>query len=92
MKTREWVSSTVSERAIVTGEARFGDLTSPGLFRLWDLETNRVRAVLGGQQSYVCSASFSPNGELLATGCGDLNNLRPGGAKVWRVSTGQLRP
>src|SRR5262249_49613291 len=86
-----WASNEHSARP---GEAKRVEL------KLWDAETGRERAELKGHRQTVYSASFSPDGKLLAVGTGSLN-LDPTGAsarqsderelKLWDVATGKER-
>jgi eukaryotic-like serine/threonine-protein kinase len=52
--------------------------------RLWDAKTGQACAVLR-HPSRVLDLAFSPDGSLLATGCGDDDLLR-----FWKVSTGEM--
>lgn len=53
--------------------------------RLWDGSTGRVRARLNGHTREVRCVSFSPNGELLASGSSD------NAIQLWDVTTAKLK-
>jgi WD40 repeat protein len=49
--------------------------------RLWDCQTQKVRAILRGHEDYVCAVAFHPKGEILASGSYDHT------AKLWDVKS-----
>ncbi len=53
--------------------------------RLWDLATNRERAILTGHTDNVMMVAFSPDSSLLATAG------RDGSVRLWEVGTGRQR-
>jgi WD40 repeat protein len=52
--------------------------------RLWDLQTQQQRLLIHGHENGADSLSFSPDGQLLASGGRD--NL----LKVWDATTGEM--
>ena len=49
---------------------------------LWSILTSECLKILQGHIAIITSVAFSPNGEYLASGCGDTT------IGMWRVSTG----
>src|SRR5262245_53834264 len=54
------------------------------MVKLWDLETGLEARTFNGHRNSVTSVAFSPNGELLASGC--LGRV----ALLWKLSTGEV--
>jgi WD40 repeat protein len=55
--------------------------------KFWDVATGKERATLQETQA-VRSVTFSPDGKLLASGGGSIDN-EPGELKVWDIATGK---
>jgi WD40 repeat protein/serine/threonine protein kinase len=56
---------------------------------LWEVETGREVRVFQGHRSVVKNVAFSPDGQFLASGAGDLVRSEPGEVMVWKTDTGQ---
>lgn len=56
---------------------------SQGLIEFWDVVTGQLTKTLAGHQDYVCSVSWSPTGDRLASSSLDCT------AKIWNVHTGK---
>src|SRR5262245_34223084 len=63
---------------LATGDAR-------GTVKVWDLNTEEVRAVLRGHTQAVWSVAFAPDGRCLASGSHD------GTVKLWDLATNRER-
>src|SRR5262245_43324776 len=60
--------------------------------KLWDVATAKEKASLKGHAGPVFSVAFSPDGTLLASGCGTFASNGQAGAgevKIWDVATGK---
>lgn len=55
-----------------------------GYAKIWDLESGRIVASLKHRGGYVNSVSFSPDGQLLATGSHDPDGF----IQIWHIDTG----
>jgi WD40 repeat protein len=80
-------------QTLVAGVSRGAATGRPGLVKVWDVATRKVRAVLKGHSGPVWSVAISPDGRTLATGEGDPLTFtsQPGELKLWDLATGQLR-
>ena len=70
-----------SGHMIASGEAR---LLGKSRIKLWNVETGNEIRTLEGHRKSVLSLSFSPAGDILASGSWDRT------IKLWRVETGEL--
>jgi WD40 repeat protein len=68
--------------AIATGPEDFR-LLQPGLVHLWEVATERVRAILHGHTRAVTAAVFSANGQTLITGSADTT------VRFWDLNSGR---
>jgi WD40 repeat protein/serine/threonine protein kinase len=67
--------------------AGIGKQNGTGEIILWDRTSNKERAVLKGQGSFVNALAFSPDGALLVSASGTVN--KSGEVRFWHVATGQ---
>jgi WD40 repeat protein/tRNA A-37 threonylcarbamoyl transferase component Bud32 len=56
---------------------------------IWDVATGRQVQVFRGHTSAVKNVAYSPSGQILASGAGDIARSEPGQVKVWEAATGQ---
>jgi len=75
---RLFYSPDGSRLAVVTG----GSARSPGMVKVLDATTGRVLKTLRGHESFATCVSFSPDGQLVASGSFD------GSVRIWNVDTG----
>src|SRR5205823_5339163 len=56
---------------------------------IWDADTGEKLRTLNGHTSAVKNVAFSNDGQLIASGAGDIARSQPGQVKVWDAATGQ---
>jgi WD40 repeat protein len=79
-------------RLLAVGEGTIRDPVAASRLRVWDLTTGRVTATLPGLAGFVSTATYSPDGRLLAATSGDLDERIPGRIQLWDTTTGKPHP
>ncbi|OAI39250.1 hypothetical protein AYO40_01385 [Planctomycetaceae bacterium SCGC AG-212-D15] len=100
---RLWEASTgepIRTLGPVGGRNRYGLAISPDsryvavttddpLVAIWEAATGEEVQVFRNHTSAVKNVAFSPDGQLVASGAGDIARSQPGEVKVWQAASGQ---
>jgi WD40 repeat protein len=78
-------------RLMSIGECASQDPAAAARLRIWNLETGRVMSSLPGLKGTIASASYSPDGRLLAAALGDPDEKAAGLVRVWEPGAGTQR-
>jgi WD40 repeat protein len=78
-------------RLMVVGEGASLEAAAASRLRVWSLQTGQVLNTLPGLTGYITSASYSPDGRLLAAALGDPDEKVPGLVRIWEPAAGTQR-
>ncbi|MBD2543280.1 WD40 domain-containing protein [Planktothricoides raciborskii] len=84
-----WEIDCPAEGGAVSANGRLLALYKDKDIYLWDLTTGQFLRQLQGHTSYVSSVSFSPDGQTLASGSGNIFGGGDKTVRLWDVATGR---